>query len=999
MTVNWRELTSTRRTHWPAVRGALPRRNVQNALHSSLLLVVAPAGYGKTTALAATLPELGVPAVWLTLDADDADPQVLAASLALSVAQLPGGQAVGALLDQNASPGRIATRTADVLHQNRAWLVLDEAHHLTSPLVAPMLRELLDCGEGHVALLSRVPLNLPELVPLEAAGLVTTLSAADLSFTPDELEDLLRAHGLSPTPAEVRQAHALTEGWPIAARYLAQATAQGRARLRDLRDLDGGEVQLGTLFSYLAQEVLGPLEPSLRELLTRSSVFEELTPELLRVVLDEPNAAQLLEALAGSGTFLTRVGDDTYRAHPLLRAHLRSLLPAREAQLISARGASYFAQTGRYRRALTASLTAGDLAGATTLLEEHGQAWLGLGRTGLVERSLARLPAPAWTPALHALSGDTLRLSSRYEEALSAYAQADPYARAIGQVQVALDTVQPDLGWEALEQAQRLATPAQAELVQRLRAENLLNAGRLKEATVLEPALQGGIRYALRSGQVERALELAEQAAAGETGGPRAAQNHRESLLLASFLHAVLGNTGEAERFAREGLAEGERLESPFVQALAQARLGHALLIAQDEAGAATAYRQALHLARGVIGRLQVEALMGLMTIHARQGDRAQANELYAQALERTGGDAYMAGLLHLRAALNALQNGLPPGEALRAAEEAFEQCGDELGLTASALAQLAHDPQGHASPRLAAGAARYPFLLGRYSLFSPLIKRAARAQLLARIAAGHPQQASVWQAAAGHLGYADPSTLDGAPGFEVHVQVLGRVAVYGDDLHPRDWGRARARDLLLLLVTQPGGIARLSAQEALFPDAEPGIGERNFRVTLHALAQVLELGAASGTFLDRGDWLRLRPSPDLRVDLWEARRVLDWPVGTPGRLAALLDLPQALADTDLPEVQEAAAQYAQRVPQALAEEAEMALQRGEFKEARRAAERCLTLDPAHEPAARTLMRVHQKTGNSAAIQRVYQQLQAGLADLELKPMPETTLLYQTLRN
>ena len=185
--MNWRELTSARRTHWPAVRGALPRQHVQNALNTTLLVVIAPAGYGKTTALAAGLPETGQPAAWLTLDADDADPQVLAAGLALAISHLPGGHVVGTLLDQGASPNRIASRTADVLHEQRAWLVIDEAHYLTSPLLASMLRELLDCGRGHVAMLSRVPLNLPELVPLEAAGIVTTLSAADLSFTPEEL--------------------------------------------------------------------------------------------------------------------------------------------------------------------------------------------------------------------------------------------------------------------------------------------------------------------------------------------------------------------------------------------------------------------------------------------------------------------------------------------------------------------------------------------------------------------------------------------------------------------------------------------------------------------------------------------------------------------------------------------------------------------------------------------------------------------------------------------
>ncbi|MDL2345979.1 transcriptional regulator, partial [Deinococcus sp. MIMF12] len=102
--------------------------------------------------------------------------------------------------------------------------------------------------------------------------------------------------------------------------------------------------------------------------------------------------------------------------------------------------------------------------------------------------------------------------------------------------------------------------------------------------------------------------------------------------------------------------------------------------------------------------------------------------------------------------------------------------------------------------------------------------------------------------------------------------------------------------DLLALLAVSPGGLPREAAQEALFPDADPQVGERNFRVTLHALGQVLEEGVASGTFLERGDWLRLQPGPDLTVDLHEAWAWLDAPPGTPGRAPALLALPGELA-------------------------------------------------------------------------------------------------------
>ncbi|ACO46445.1 tetratricopeptide repeat protein [Deinococcus deserti] len=997
MSLNWRDLTSSRRARWPIVQGAVARPRLRALLtQARVLLVVAPAGFGKTTALAAGAPGLGGPGAWLTLDADDADPQVLAGGLALAVEDLPGGAGAAALLDAGASPRRVAARVADVLDACGALLVLDEAQHLTGSLASDVLRELVSGGAGRVALLSRVPLTLPDLTRLETQGDVQHLSATDLAFTADEVGELLCTLNVPATGADVRLAHAVTEGWPIAVRFLAQAAAQGRVHLRQLADLDGGEAQLGTLFTYLAQEVIGPLDPELRVLLTRSSVFEELTPELLEAVLNQPQARELLDALAGSGIFLTRVGDEGYRAHPLLRAHLRAGLPAAEVRTLSARGAAYFEATGRPRRAMAAHLLSGNAQRAAQLLSAYGRVWLRIGRVTLIERSLGRLPKEAWTPDLHALAGDALRLSSRYGEALAAYAQAAPLERALGEVQVALDTVQPDLAWEALDIAEQLAPAEQRDTVRRLRAENLLNAGQLAEAVKLSPSLAGGVRYALRSGDLSRALTLALEAARGEAGGARAAQNHREGLLLASFLHALLGEPDLAIRRAREGLAEGARLESPFVQALALARLGHALVAAGQTEQARQAYEDARVLARGVAGRLQVEPLMGLSYLAGLSGDVGRAASLRAEAVMPTAGDSYMQALLHLTSALGTLHAELSSAVDLTEARAAFMTCGDRFGLAAVALAAFAAG-QGDAAPA-AAAAAQFPFLLARRTLLSPYPDRARRAALLARLVAAVPDTAGALRAAARDLGYPDVPSPTDAPGFEVHVQVLDRLAVTrGDDPRPRDWGRAKARDLLALLAVHEDGLARDTAQETLFPEADPGVGERNFRVTLHALGQVLEEGAPSGAFLERGEWLRLRRGPDLHIDLHSARALLAQATGTPGRLDALLRLPAQVADTELAVVQQEAERYAARLPEALSAEAICALELGHPDRAAKAAERALSLDPAHEPAARVLMRVCHLRGGASALRRVYANLRASLCEMGLEPLPDTSALYRAL--
>ncbi|MEW6422825.1 MAG: BTAD domain-containing putative transcriptional regulator, partial [Deinococcota bacterium] len=527
--------------------------------------------------------------------------------------------------------------------------------------------------------------------------------------------------------------------------------------------------------------------------------------------------------------------------------------------------------------------------------------------------------------------------------------------------------------------------------------ENHLNAGNLRSALILAPELAGGARYALRSGQLGQALALARQAARGEAGGARAAQNHREGLLLASFLHAALGEPEEAIRCARAGLAEGERLESRFVRSLALARLGHAEATAEHPDAARAAYLEALTLSLDVVPRLQVEPRMGLAYLEARAGNLALAAEHEALALAHTGGDQYVAGLTRLTAALGRLHGGERLGAlpVLEAAQAIFTACGDAFGTGAAALARYAASGEGVAE---AAGAAtRFPFLLARRSLLSPAPSRAARAALLARLGAAVPDIQAALLPVARALGYPQLPSPEEVPGVDVRVQVLGRVAVTRGGQAGREWGRARARDLLALLAVHEGGLPREAAQEALFPGADPQVGERNFRVTLHALGQVLEEGVASGTFLERGDWLRLRVGPDLTVDLAEAWAHIHAAPGTPGRAAGLLALPGGVADSDLEPLQAEAERYARHLPEALTAEAEHALRAAQPDLAARLAERALHLDPAFEPAARILMRAHYTRAHPAAAARTYAALCAALADLGLTPLPETDALHRML--
>ena len=87
-----------------------------------LVLLTAPAGYGKTTLLAQWVQESGRPCAWVTLDGADGDPGVLAGSVGKALARA------------GIEPGRGAIFT----------LVLDDAHVVAPEVLGDELRDILD---------------------------------------------------------------------------------------------------------------------------------------------------------------------------------------------------------------------------------------------------------------------------------------------------------------------------------------------------------------------------------------------------------------------------------------------------------------------------------------------------------------------------------------------------------------------------------------------------------------------------------------------------------------------------------------------------------------------------------------------------------------------------------------------------------------------------------------------------------------------------------------
>ena len=368
----------------PVVRDqVIPRERLFERLRAGaglpLSLVACPAGYGKTTLLAAWREAEAArkPVAWLTLDEGDNDPVVLwsyviealrRACPAISVPASP--QLAGAAAIVHSVLPRLVNELDDL---GEVTLILDDFDRLSDGAARESLAWFVDHAPPgfQLVLSTRTEPDLP-LAALRAHGELLELRADDLRFTPGEADAFLNGRlGLGLIPEEVDALLERMEGWP-AGLYL---TALSLRRAADPRALVN-ELGVSTrhLIDFLETEVLQAHDPPMQALMLRSSVLGRLCGPLCDAVLEQQHSAQMLGALSYSNLFLISLDEEGgwYRFHPLFAQLLRVELERREpgtAPALHRRAYAWHRDHGMTGEAIAHAIAAGAHAEAAELIE------------------------------------------------------------------------------------------------------------------------------------------------------------------------------------------------------------------------------------------------------------------------------------------------------------------------------------------------------------------------------------------------------------------------------------------------------------------------------------------------------------------------------------------------------------------------------------------------------------------------------------------------------
>jgi LuxR family maltose regulon positive regulatory protein len=401
-----------------------------------LILLSAPAGYGKTTLLTQWAHASCFPIAWLSIDAEDNDLERFFRYLLAAWEQVqPGvGETPFGLLLGGMSPDSEAIVAAFVNVANdvpdHLVFVLDDYHLIDDPSIHQALIFLLDHLPPmlHFVLASRAepPLSLARY---RAKGELLEFRAEDLLFLQEETTDFLNElMGLDLAHDQVVRLQTHLEGW-IAGLQLVALNLQRRLVGTDTLVVSGRQRFIA---DYLREDVLAHLTDDIRDFLLQTSILDRLCQPLCAAVTGRKDSQALLERLERENLFLVPLDDNRewFRYHQLFADFLHEELNRRHPDAVAdlhRRAAGWYLAHDLPEPAFDHAVLADDADLVIRIFERYFTFMLNSGEIKVVARWLDVLPAVWYSahPLLTLFRSGVLGVTGAFDACLRCIDEAE----------------------------------------------------------------------------------------------------------------------------------------------------------------------------------------------------------------------------------------------------------------------------------------------------------------------------------------------------------------------------------------------------------------------------------------------------------------------------------------------------------------------------------------------------------------------------------------------
>lgn len=398
----------TSKIHIPVqTPGIIPRQHLKDSLerqvqNSRLVLVTAPAGYGKTTLLADWARSSAMPVAWLSITGEEGDIErflryLLAAwkEVQPEIADAPLGIMLGA---QSPNIKAVLSSFINTAEKNSDHLafVLDDYHILEAPEIHEAVAFLLDHlpPNLHFLLTSRSAPPVP-LARYRARRQLWEVRAEDLYFTPEETAQFLNGSmGLELSGDEIGSLYEGTEGWAAGLQLAALVYRRQNSLESDRPSISGRHRFIA---DYLVGDVLNQLPEDLQAFLLKTSILDRMCGPLCDAVTGENGGQEKLELLERENLFIVPMDEhrEWFRYHTLfcdfLRGEAKQRMPD-ALPLLHRRAALWFAENKMDEPTLRHAAAGGDGEFAIRISEPFIHRMLVGGQLKVLEHWFTSLP-------------------------------------------------------------------------------------------------------------------------------------------------------------------------------------------------------------------------------------------------------------------------------------------------------------------------------------------------------------------------------------------------------------------------------------------------------------------------------------------------------------------------------------------------------------------------------------------------------------------------------
>ena len=1039
-------------------------------LEKRLLLIVAPAGYGKTSLLVDLAQQSELPVCWFSLDALDQEPQRFLRYLIAAISEtFPkfGRDALAALesmtsIEQD-EERLLVTITNEInaqIHEHFI-LVLDDYHLVGNvPFINHVISRFLQLtGEQvHLILSTRNLPSLPDVSLMIARNQVGGLSFEELSFYPEEIQQLFQQNnGVLLSSQDAQALVQQTEGW-IAAIHLTNGQPGTLPQMHPLESTR-------ELFDFFSREVLLRQPEHVRRFMLMTSVFDTFDVSLCEQVLEPLVEGQqfdwpfLFETVRTGNLFSVPLDNEGrwMRYHHLFQHYLRSQLQYEQPVLawhIQQNLARAYEEQQAWEEALEVYARLDDHENQVRVLIHAGLDFISAGRVLTLANWLDKLPSeevyshPALVSLLgiiYATRGETKRslelfntaeanlrgVENKVEWTTTLVRRAESY-RQLGQFDQALKDVD-----KTLELTKESTDPAvQYTYAEALRIKGLalFGLGHIKEALIwLQDALQTcrvlGIKDHIpiletELGVVYRRLGEPEVTAQYYASALQALENSGNTgwkarlLNNLGLLYHMTGRLEKAYPALQEALMTAERSGYIRIQTNVLISLGDLLTDFSDYDSAYAYYDHALTLATNLghslyifyasLGQARLQRLKGKPLLAVDELRRAELSQVHLGIFERA--------IFNLELGCCWLEADKPELclNALRESVALFDQGGNQMEQSVAQLwleVALSLQTPGTSPVRLREllpaqrdwqkpipemiHAGRIVRLLKKNN--NRLLKDSVLKLFFEQAERIRESLPVLYK----NLTNNGEDQQSRSPRLE--VVSFGRVEVRHNQriVEISDWQTREARDLFFFLM-QSSPLTKEQIALAFWPDISPARLKVRFKINIYRVRQAI--GQDSILFED--DRYRFNRMINYNWDreefdkLYEQLRRTVVPSEKKKLLEQAVDLVKGdyLADLDTEWAVYDRIKYQDIQRQILLDLAAAYLQDGQAYDCLSIARRVLQLDALMEAAHRLMIQAYASLHDPAGMTLQYRQYQQTLEnELGLEPSSEISTLYKQL--